>query len=329
MANIKLTLAIGPYDHVRDFVDGTVRAKGIDITALNLSIEEIFYRFTRFREWDISELSFGKYVSLVSQNDASITAIPVFPSRVFRHSSIYIRKNGGIGKPQDLKDKRVGIPEWAQTAAIYTRGYLAHEAGVALKAIEWHQAGVNEAGRAEKVKLKLPKGVRYVSHSDRSLNDMLLAGELDAVLSARPPRAALEPGSRMTRLFPDALEVEKAYYRKTGIFPIMHVVALRREVLDRHPWVAMNLYTAFEEAKRRSLQRALDVTASYYPLPWTVDYARQSQAMFGDDFWPYGIEGNRATLESFLQFAYEQGVCHRKLAPEDLFPAEVQSSYRV
>ena len=329
MAIIKLTLAIGPYDHVRDFVDGTVRADGIDLIALNLPVEEIFYRFTRFREWDISEMSFGKFVSLVSQNDHSITAIPVFPSRVFRHSSIYVRKNGRIRKPQDLKHKRVGIPEWAQTASIYTRGYLMHEVGIALKDIEWHQAGVNEMGRSEKVKLKLPRGVRYVNHRGRSLNDMLLAGELDAVLSARPPRAALDPDAAVTRLFPDAPGVERAYYRKTGIFPIMHVVALRRKILDRHPWVAMNLFKAFEEAKQRSLGRALDVTASYYPLPWAVDYARQSQALFGDDFWPYGIECNRATLESFLHFAYEQGVCHRKLAPEDLFPVEVQSSYRV
>lgn len=329
MANIKLTLAIGPYDHVRDLIDGTVRAKGIDITALNLPVEEIFYRFTRFREWDVSEMSFGKYVSLVSQNDCSITAIPVFPSRVFRHSSIYVRKNGGIRKPQDLKHKRVGIPEWAQTASIYTRGYLMHEVGIALKDIAWHQAGVNEPGRIEKVKLRLPRGVRYRGHRDRSLNDMLVAGELDAVLSARPPRAALEPGSRVKRLFPDAPEVEKAYYRKTGIFPIMHVVALRREVLDRHPWVAMNLFTAFDAAKQRSLKRALDITASYYPLPWAVDYARRSQALFGEDFWPYGIEPNRATLEAFLQFAREQGVCHRRLKPEDLFPLEVQSSYRV
>ncbi len=329
MAKVRLTLAIGPYDHVRDFVDGTVRAKGIDLIALNLPIEEIFYRFTRFREWDVSEMSFGKYVSLKSQNDRSITAIPVFPSRVFRHSSIYVRNNGKVKIPRDLKHKRVGVPEWAQTAAVYTRGYLMHEVGIALKDIEWHQAGVNETGRSEKVKLKLPKGVRCLSHPDRSLNDMLLAGELDAALSARPLRAALEPGSRVKRLFPDALEVEKAYYRKTGIFPIMHVVALRSEVLERHPWVAMNLYTAFEEAKQRSLQRTLDVTASYYPLPWTVDYARQSQALFGEDVWPYGIEPNRTTLEAFLQFAFEQGVCHRKLKPEELFPVEVQSSYRV
>ena len=329
MANLRLTLAMGPYDHMRDLVDGTVRAEGIDLIALNLPIEEMFYRFIRFREWDISELSFGKYVSLRSQNDRSIAAIPVFPSRVFRHSSIYVRKNGKVNTPQDLKHKRVGMPEWAQTASIYTRGYLMHEVGIPLKDIEWHQAGLNEAGRREKVKLKLPRGVRYVSHPDRSLNEMLLAGELDAVLSARPPRAALDSDSGVKRLFPDSLEVEKTYFRKTGIFPIMHVVALRGEVLERHSWVAMNLFTAFEEAKRRSLERALDITASYYPVPWGFEYARQSQALFGDDFWPYGIEANRATLEAFLQFGHEQGVCHRKLAPEDLFPVEVQASYRV
>ncbi|MBA2690697.1 MAG: 4,5-dihydroxyphthalate decarboxylase, partial [Burkholderiales bacterium] len=306
-----------------------VKADGIDITYLNLSVEEIFYRFTKFQEWDVSEMSFGKYASLLSQNSEAMSAIPVFPSRAFRLSSIYVRLDAGIKKPQDLAGKRVGIPEWAQTAAVYTRGYLMHDAGVPLSDIDWYQAGVNEPGRVEKVDLRLPQGVRYTSVPTRSLSEMLSAGELDAVMSARPPAAFLQRQPNIGRLFPDFITEEKAHWRKTGIFPIMHVVAIRRALLQRHPWLAMNLFKAFEEAKKRSLARVLDVTASQLPIPWGFEYAAQTQAMFGDDFWPYGIEPNRSTLTAFLRYAWEQGVCHRQLTAEELFPAEVQSSFRV
>lgn len=329
MANIHISLAFGDYDHVRDLALGQVPVGGVDITYLNLPVEEIFYRFTKFREWDVSEMSFGKYVSLVSQNDASVTAIPVFPSRVFRLSSLYVRRDGRVRGPQDLAGKRVGIPEWAQTAAIYTRGYIAHELGIPLSEIDWYQAGVNEPGRVEKVALQLPKGVRYTSVADRSLSEMLVRGDLDVVMSARPPTPFAQGDAGVVRLFPDYRAVEEAYWRKTRIFPIMHIVALRRELLARHPWVAMNLLKGFDEAKRRSLARAADVTASHYPLPWGFDYAAHCREMFGADCWPYGIEPNRPTLEAFVQFAHEQGVCHRRVAVEELFPAEVLSRFRV
>ncbi len=329
MGNINLTLAIGDYDHVRDFTQGGVRAEGIDITHLQLSVEEIFFRFTKFREWDVSEMSLGKYAALVSQNDPSLSAIPVFPSRAFRLSSIYVRRDGSIKAPQDLTGRRVGIPEWAQTAAVYTRGWLAHEAGIALDAVEWVQAGVNQPGRAEKVDLRLPPGVRLRSVSDRSLSQMLLAGEIDAVMSARPPAPFTERHPNVVRLFPDFRAAEEAYWHKTRVFPIMHVVAIKSAVLAEHPWVAMNLLKAFEKAKNRSLARALDATASHFPLPWGFALAAEARALFGEDFWPYGIEPNRLTLEAFLRFAYEQGVCHRPLTPEELFPAAVQSRYRI
>lgn len=329
MANIQISLAIGDYDHVRDLALGQVQAGGVDITYLNLPVEEIFYRFTKFREWDVSEMSFGKYVSLISQNDATITAIPVFPSRVFRLSSLYVRRAGRVRGPRDLAGKRVGIPEWAQSAAIYTRGYIAHELGIPLNEIDWYQAGVNEPGRVEKVALQLPEGVRYASVADRSLSEMLLSGDLDVVMSARPPTPFTQGHADVVRLFPDYREVEEAYWRKTRIFPIMHIVALRCELLERNPWLAMNLLKGFEEAKRRSLARATDITASHYPLPWGFDYAARCREMFGADFWPYGIEPNRITLEAFLQFAHEQGVCHRRVTVEELFPAEVLSRFRV
>ncbi len=329
MGNIHLTLAIGDYDHVRDFTQGVVRADGVDLTHLKLSVEEIFYRFTKFREWDVSEMSFGKYVSLISQNDVTLHAIPVFPSRAFRLSSIYVRRDGPVKTAQDLAGKRVGIPEWAQTAAIYTRGYLAHEIGIPLSAIEWIQAGVNQPGRVEKVELKLPAGVRYRNVPDRSLSRMLLAGDIDAVMSARAPAPFTEHHPNVTRLFPDYRSAEEAYWRKTRIFPIMHVIAVRRPLLVEYPWLTMNLYKAFEEAKNRSLARMLDVTASHIPVPWGYAHAAGARELFGDDFWPYGIEPNRPTLEAFLRFAYEQGVCHRLVAPEELFASQVLSRFKI
>jgi len=323
---LSLTLAIGDYEHTRDLATGQVPVQGASLNVLNLSPEEAFFRFTFFREWEVSEMSMGKYVSLRSQEDNSIAAIPVFPSRVFRHSMIYVRDGGKIDRPEQLKGKRIGVPEWAQTAVIYARGYLAHQVGVPLDSVEWVQAGVNEAGRVEKVKLKLPQGVRLRPEPGRSLNDMLLAGDLDAVLSARPPRAF---GKGIRRLFPDYEAAEETYFRETGVFPIMHVIVIRSDVLARHPWLAMNLYKAFDEAKCRSIERLSDITASHAPFAWLAPHAERMKAFFGEDFWPYGLEKNRKTLQAFVDFAFEQGVCHRKLTLEELFPKQVLTSFKV
>jgi 4,5-dihydroxyphthalate decarboxylase len=323
---LSLTLAIGDYEHTRDVVTGQVPVQGVSLNVLTLPPEEAFFRFTFFREWEVSEMSMGKYVSLRSQEDDSIAAIPVFPSRVFRQSMIYVREGGKIDRPEQLKGKRIGIPEWAQTAVIYSRGYLTHQAKVPLASVEWVQAGVNQAGRVEKVKPKLPEGVRVRPEPQHSLNDMLLAGDLDAVLSARPPRGL---GSGIRRLFPDYEAVEAAYFRETGIFPIMHVIVIKTEVLERHPWLAMNVYKAFEEAKRRSVERLSDITASHAPLAWLAPYAERMKVLFGEDIWPYGLEKNRTTLQAFVDFAFEQGVCHRRLELEELFPKQVLTSFKV
>ena len=329
MAKTPLTLAIGEYDHVRDMLDGTVPIAGVDLTVLRLPVEEMFYRFLLHGEFDVSEVSFAKIVALAAQDDRRFVPLPIFPSRVFRHSSIYVRSDGNIARPEDLAGKRVGVPEWAQTAAIYSRGLLAHEYGVDLASIHWHQAGVNEPGRREKVTLELPPGFRLSVVADRSLSEMLLAGDLDAVLSARPPAPILAADPRVRRLFADYRDVELAYARKTGIFPIMHVVALRREVHERDRWLAMNLFKAFDEARRRSLDRAADMAVSFFPLPWIADELRLARELFGADPWPYGIEANRTTLDAFLHYAFEQGVCRRLLTVETLFPPEVQATFRI
>jgi len=328
MGRLRLSLAIGDYDHVRDLTDGAVAAEGIELIHLDLPIEEIFYRFTRFREWDVSELSMGKYSAMVAAGDRSLCAIPVFPSRVFRHSSIYIRSGGPVASVADLRGKRIGVPEWAQTAAIYTRGLLTHEYGIGLDQVEWFQAGVDQPGRQEKVELSLPKGVNLTRVPDGTLDQMLLTGELDAIATARPPRAFRDQRPEVVRLFRDPQAVEEAYFRKTGILPIMHVVVCRREVVEANPWVCMNLFTAFDEARRRSIQRLGDLTVSRAPLPWVAEHARKMATLFGELF-PYGIEPNRTTLDAFLNFCFEQGVCSKLLQPEDLFVPEVASTYRV
>jgi 4,5-dihydroxyphthalate decarboxylase len=329
MRKVHLTLAISDYDQVRELTSGAIEPEGIELTCLDLTVEEIFYRFVSFREWDVSELSMAKYVALLSQGDASLAAIPVFPSRIFRHSSIYVRRDAGLRQPSDLVGRRVGVPEWAQTAGIYARGALMHQYGLRLEEIDWYQAGVNQSGREEKVDLRLPPGVRLTPVRDRTLDQMLLAGELAAIITAHPPTSFKAGHPDVVRLFADVIAVEEAYWRATGIFPIMHVVAIRRDVLTAHPWVAMNLYRAFEEAKRRSLARALDWSAPRFPVPWVSEHAVRARGMLGEDFWPYGVDANRPTLEAFLRFAYEQGVAHRLLAVDELFPPEVRKMFRV
>jgi 4,5-dihydroxyphthalate decarboxylase len=316
MATLPLSLAVGHYDHLRG-----LQPRGISLHLSELRIEEIFYRFTRFREWDASEMSFGKIVSLMAEPDPAIVAIPVFVSRVFRHSAIYVRKGSGIARPKDLEGKRVGVPEWAQTATIYARGMLAHDYGVDLRSIAWTQAGVGEPGRVEKVKLHLPPGLRVTPAPERSLREMLAKGDLDAVISAR------DPGGE--RMFPDYPAQELEYYRKSRIFPIMHVIVLRRDVYERDRWVAMNLLQAFEEAKNLSLARAAEIGASAVPVPWVADHTRRWREVAGEDFWPYGVGPNRPTLEAFLQYAHEQGICARRLKVEELFAPETRERYKI
>jgi len=313
---IPLTLALSPYEHTRD-----LRPRGIDLNLLELQIEEIFYRFTRFREFDVSEMSSAKMVALLAGEKPDIIALPVFVSRVFRHSSVYLAKGSGIRQPKDLEGRRVGVPEWSQTAGIYARGMLAHEYGVDLKSIDWRQAGVREAGRVEKVSLPKDLPFRITPMPQATLTDMIAKGELDAVISAREV-----PGER---LFPNYRAAEAAYFRKTRIFPIMHTVVMRRAVYEKNRWVAMNLYQAFREAKQRSLERLREIGLSHLPLPWLPEIARDWRDLMGEDFWPYGIEPNRPTLEAFLQYAHEQGVCRRRLAPEELFAPETLESFKI
>ena len=329
MPDLRLSMASGSYDHVRDLLSGCVRADGIELIAMELPIEEIFFRTFSFREWDISEFSMAKYASLVGSGNAPFTAIPVFPSRVFRQSAIYVAAASGIRAPEDLRGKRIGVPEWAQTAGIYARAYLQHQCKLRLAEIDWVQGGVNQAGRHEKVSPRLPEGVSIRAVHDRSLNDMLLDGDLDAIVSAREPAAFIAGDPRIARLWTEYRGIEEAYYRETGIFPIMHVVVVRNQVLESAPWVAGNLLRAFEQAKANSQQRLSTIVNSPVPVPWIHDAYERCQRLFGEDPWPYGIDANRTTLATFLQYCQEQGITDRRVSVDELFPLQLTQSFRV
>jgi 4,5-dihydroxyphthalate decarboxylase len=332
MGNLRLTAATGDYDQTRDLALQRVRAVGIDLTILNYDVEEIFFRFHDRLEWDVSELSMGMYTSAISRGDNRFIAIPVFPSRYFRHSGIYVRPDGKISKPEQLAGKRVGFPQWSQTAGIYVRGYLKETVGLDLTSIDWVQAGVNDPGREEPSTLKLPKGIKIRSVADRSLNDLLIAGNIDAIISARAPNSFQRGTGEIIRLFPDYRPVEEDYFRQTQIFPIMHTIAIRRDVYEANRWIARNLFKAFEEAKDRSVARMLDATAAHVPLPWSLDLAERAgrDLVFKKGgFWPYGVKDNMPTLEAFLRFTFDQGTTHRKLTIEDIFAEEALAEIRV
>lgn len=329
MADIHLTLASKEYDHLRDLKDGSVKPEGISLTCLNLYPTDVFYRFLRYKEWEVSELSLGKYASLVADGAADMIGLPVFPLRVFRQNCFYVRRGSALRAPADLAGKRVGIPEWAQTATIYVRGWIAHNVGVPLQSIDWIQAGVNEAGRAEKAAITLPDGLRVTPHPDRSLNDLLLAGEIDCIISATPPKSSHGANPAIVPLIADAQAAEEQYFRDTGVFPIMHLIVMRKDIYQKHPWAAMNLLLAFEEAKNRSVER-LRLRSPQFPLAWGTQYVERMQDFLfgGGEYWPYGVEPNRRTLESFLTDCHEQGICRRKLAPEELFAPETLTRTR-
>jgi 4,5-dihydroxyphthalate decarboxylase len=329
MARLRLSIATTDYDHFRDLRLGAVQAEGIEPVWSMLGHHEIFARFTFDREWDVAELSFAKFMAQVTRKDSDIVGLPVVCSRLFRFSSFYINKKSGIKTAKDLRGKRVGSPEWAHTAAVYMRGWLGDEHGVALRDVNWVQAGANEAGRIEKVELSLPDGVAIDRVADKSLSQMLASGEIDCAIIARPPDCFREGHPDVERLFPDYWEMEEAHYARTKVWPIMHIMAMQRRVLDDNPWVARNLYNAFLASKNRSIERLADPAVSRYPLPWLTHHARKMRDRFGQDTFPFGIEENRPTLEQFLRYTFEQGIAHRHARPEEIFPKGIMTSVRV
>ncbi|MFC0040196.1 PhnD/SsuA/transferrin family substrate-binding protein [Actinomadura rayongensis] len=320
MSSVRLSVATADYDHVRDLVSGAVPVDGADPVWMVLPVEEIFHRFFVHGEFDVAEVSMARYAQYRADGGDAFVALPVFTSRVFRHRAFVVRDDSPLTALEDLAGKRVGVPEWVQTAGVYARAVLEHH-GVGLDEIAWTQAGLRQPGRREHVPPRLPSGVAITSVTDRSLTGMLAAGELDALITAR------EPGGPFRPLLADARDRERAYYDATGIYPIMHTVAVRRRLLEEHSWLATALFKAFCRARDASLERLTDTAVSRIPVPWLPQTAGDpSLPGFG---WPYGVAANHTTLDAFLRHCHDQGVCAARLTPEDAFLTAVEDVYRV
>ncbi|MGH7265222.1 MAG: ABC transporter substrate-binding protein [Candidatus Rokuibacteriota bacterium] len=309
-----MTLACGDYDRTAPLRTGAVRPEGADLNVVTLAPEEMFYRMGRFREFDASEFSLSSYTVLRGRGEP-LVAIPVFPSFMFRHSSIFVGDHAGIREPADLRGKRVGVPKYHMTAAVWIRGMLEDEYGVAPKDVLWFEGG--EGARVAEIDVTLPADVRRERvPAGQVLGDMVAAGELDAFVGARRPATM---GRGVRRLFPDFRRVERAYWEKTGIFPIMHTVVLREELAREHPWLPASLYAAFVEARRHAYARLEQTFGLPYALPWVMAEAEETRALMGDDPFPYGVARNEKTLATLAGYTYRQGLAPRRLTVAEMF----------
>jgi 4,5-dihydroxyphthalate decarboxylase len=330
VSKLRLTLACWDYDRTRALADGSVQPDGIDLNVLNLHVEETFFRMLRNREFDVAEMSLSSYcVSLGRENPAFI-AIPVFPSRFFRHSCIFVSGKSGIRDPRDLAGKRIGTPEYQMTAPVWIRGMLQDEYGVDPASPEYWTGGEEEPGRDEKIKLDLPRRIRIKAIGpDKTLAQMLADGEIDAMHTARIPSTFTSRPGAVRRLFENYVEVEKAYYRKTRIFPIMHTVVLRRDVYEANRWIAQSLFKAFAQAQRIVYENLYNTAALTTMLPWQVAQVEETRRELGDDWWAYGFAPNRHVLDTFLRYHDEQGLSKRRLRPEELFAPETLEAFKI
>lgn len=329
-AKLRLTLSIWDYDRTRALADGSVQPDGIELNVLELPLEETFFRMSRFREFDVAELSMSSYTVLLNREPKPFIAIPVFPSRSFRHSSVFVSAKSGIREPKELIGKRIGTPEYQMTAPVWIRGILSDEYGVKPDGVEYWTGGEEETGRDEKIKLDLPANFRVRPIGpDQTLSGMIAAGEIDALHTARAPSTFYSRPDAVKRLFPDFVAVEREYYRRTRIFPIMHVVAIRRELYEANRWIAMSLYKAFIEAQRRTYLSLRETAAHKAMLPWLTAHVEEAVRELGEDWWQYGFAPNRHVLDTFLRYHHEQGLSKRRLKPEELFAPETLEAFKI
>jgi 4,5-dihydroxyphthalate decarboxylase len=330
MSKLRITLACWDYDRARALADGSVTAEGIDLNVLELPVEETFFRMLRHREFDAAEMSLSSYAVSLMREEPPFIAIPVFPSRLFRHNGIFVSTASGIREPKDLAGKRVGVPEYQLTAPVWMRGILQDEYGVDPASVEYFTGGEEDPGREEKVGLDLPAKFRVRPiPPGKTLSAMLAEGEIDALTAPRNPSTFRTRPDRVKRLFEDYVAAERAYYRKTRIFPIMHTVVLRRDLYAANPWAAQSLAKAFTAAKQRARDNLDVVAAIKTMLPWQIAHVEQARRELGEDWWPYGFEANRHVLETFLRYHHEQGLSRRRLKPEELFAPETFEAFKI
>jgi 4,5-dihydroxyphthalate decarboxylase len=320
MSKLELSLAVGLYDRTFAIFDGQALVEGCEINAVPLLPEEAFHRAFKHREFDVTEMSLSSHTVMTARGDPHYIGIPAFTSRVFRHSGIYIRTDRGIKRPEDLKGKVVGLPEYQQTANVWIRGILQDEHGVHATDIKWRSGGIEEPGRDERAPIKLPANIDLQQiPRGRTLSDMLATGEIDAMMTARAPSVFVRGTPKVDRLFPDYVTEEEAYFRRTKIFPIMHLIGIRRSLVERHPWLAVSVFKAFAKAKEIALDDLSLIGHLAVTLPWPVADLDRARKLMGHDFWSYGIDANRHTLETIMRYSVEQGLVSKLLAVEDLF----------
>jgi 4,5-dihydroxyphthalate decarboxylase len=328
MSLLPLTLACWTYDRVAPLKTGRVSVEGVDLNMVQMPVEEMFYRVFHHYEFDVVEMSLSAYMMARSQGEWVYEAIPVFLSRMFRHSAIFIRADSGIEKPADLKGRRVGVPEYTQTAAMTARGILQDEHGVSPCDMVWITGGLEQPGRHEKVSLNVPD-VEIRHSTDKPLSQMLLDGDIDALISARNP-SCFPAGGKVVRLFRDHVAVEKDWYARTGVHPIMHTMGVRSSLVAAHPWLPASLMKAFSQARAVCLAE-IDGTggAAMATLPWMTDYVEETRSLMGDDFWPYGFSRNETALRTAARWSHEQGLIPKPVDPATLFCRSTLGEFRV
>jgi 4,5-dihydroxyphthalate decarboxylase len=327
---LQLSIAVGDYDRVRPLVDGSVRIDGVDPVFMLLEPEEIFFRAFRHADFDVCELSMSSFTVKTATGDCPYVGVPVFPSRAFRHTSIYIRTDHGITRPEDLKGKRIGVPEYQVTANVWTRLMLEEEHDVKPSDVLWVRGGYDQPGRIEKIALQSPPNVRIEdAPAGATISAMLANGEIDAVIGPRAPSCFEQGHPKVAWLYADPTAAARAWYRKTQIFPIMHILGVRKKLAEHHPWLPMALLKAFEQAKARALAKLSDCSATKVTLPFVEEQLRAARELMGEDFWSYGLDANRHVLDVFLRRHHAEGLSPRVLQPEELFHDSTHESHRI
>jgi 4,5-dihydroxyphthalate decarboxylase len=330
MSKLPLSLACCSYDRTAALFDGRVGVEGCDVVAVALEPEELFHRAFSTQDFDVTELSFSSTLVQTARGECPYVALPAFVSRLFRHSAIYIRTDRGIARPQDLKGKRVGVPEYQMTAALWVRGILADEYGVAPSDIKWRNGGLEQPGRRERTRISVPAHIELQPlEPGETLSGLLAAGELDAVVAARAPSCFERGVPGVARLFPDYRAAEAAYFRKTGMFPIMHLIGVRRALVERHPWLAASVYKAFVAAKRLCMSELAQIGHLHATLPWLVSEVEATKALMGEDYWRYGVAENAREIEAMIRYSRDQGLIDRLVAPTELFAAATASTAKI
>ncbi len=329
MSKLELSVAIGDYDRNRPLISGQVQMDGVDPVFMTLSPEEIFFRAFRTEDFDICEMSMSSFTVKTALGQCPYVGIPAFVSRAFRHNAIYVRTDR-IKKPEDLKGRKVGVPEYQLTANVWARAILEDDYGVKASDIHWIRGGIEDAGRPEKITIKLPPGVRLDNAPEgKTISQLLAEGEIDGFIAPRPPALGGYMHQHIGWLFPDPIAAAKDYFSRTGIFPIMHLVGVRRTLVEKHPWLPAAVLKAFEQSKAAALELLSDTSASKVTLPFVDEYLKLTREAMGEDFWSYGVGPNRKTIETFLKRHHAEGLSPRLVTAEEMFHPATHESFAI